>query len=66
MNEEISRIKENLNDILKNKDLNEQYRSNTQKVLDKLEAFKKEPINENMVKSLFYIQDLVEEMNNGN
>ena len=66
MNEEISRIKENLNDILKNKDLNEQYRNNTQKVLDKLEAFKKEPINENMVKSLFYIQDLVEEMNNGN
>ncbi len=65
MNEEISRIRENLSNMLKKNNLDEQYRSNTQKVLDKLDSFKKQPINESMVKSLFYIQDLVEEMNNG-
>tara|TARA_E500000305_G_scaffold62906_1_gene50180 strand:- start:1752 stop:2570 length:819 start_codon:yes stop_codon:yes gene_type:complete len=66
MNEEISRIKDSLQDILKKDNLSEEYKDNTQKVLQKLESFKKEPINEVMVKSLFYIQDLVEEMNNGN
>ena len=66
MNEEISRIKKELNETLDTKSLNENYIDNTKKVLLKLEGFKEKPINEEMVKSLFYIQDLLEEMNNVN
>ena len=50
-----SKIKEAKETILALSDIPE-------KVLNKLEDFSKTPINEEMVKDVFYIQDLVEEV----
>jgi hypothetical protein len=45
--------------------LKEQRKSDTKKVINKLEEFSNRPIDEKMVESLFYIQDLVREISNG-
>ena len=68
MNEEIGRLKSVLGALIQ---LNESKYSNgkivnSRKVLIKLDEFKKTPIDEKMVKQLFFIQDLVEELSNGN
>jgi len=67
MNEEIGRLRDELNSII---NLNESKFSkartvSSRKVLIKLNEFKERPIDEEMVKTLFYIQDLVEELSNG-
>ena len=67
MNEEIGRLKSVLGALIQ---LNESKYSNgkivnSRKVLIKLDEFKKTPIDEKMVKQLFFIQDLVEELSNG-
>jgi hypothetical protein len=41
---------------------NQTTNENIQKVLSTLEDFKKNPLDEKMVKKLFYIQDLVGEL----
>ena len=66
MNEEIGRLKSVLGALIQ---LNESKYSNSKitnsrKVLIKLNEFKKSPIDEKMVKQLFFIQDLVEELSN--
>ena len=66
MNEEIGRLKSVLSGLIQ---LNESKYSNSKitnsrKVLIKLNEFKKSPIDEKMVKQLFFIQDLVEELSN--
>ncbi len=68
MNEEVGRLKNKLKNIieLKESNPNPSHLEEVKKVLVKLEEFKSNPINEDMVKRLFYIQDLAEEMDNGN
>jgi hypothetical protein len=63
MNEEIGRLKGILSE--KKDTLKEQRKSDTKKVINKLEEFSNRPIDEKMVESLFYIQDLVREISNG-
>ena len=68
MNEEIGRLKKELKECLLAENIvnNKAYLNNTTEVLEKLSSYQKEKINENMVKNIFYIQDLVEEIKNGN
>ena len=66
MNEEIGRLKKQLGSVIR---LNETKFDSTKmtksrKVLIKLNEFKERPIDEEMVKALFFIQDLVEELSN--
>tara|TARA_Y100001970_G_scaffold266590_1_gene355463 strand:+ start:1368 stop:2183 length:816 start_codon:yes stop_codon:yes gene_type:complete len=65
MNEEIGRLKGQITEsMLKSSIKNNPMRmQNTKKVLKKLESFSKVPISEEMVKDLFYIQDLAYEVN---
>ena len=64
MNEEISRLKNELGIALLNekKSKNEEFLAKLQQVCDKLESFSKMPIDEGMVKDLFYIQNLIQEV----
>ena len=64
LNEEISRLKNSLVDYTKDeKNLkNEAVLAKTKQVLVKIEDYKNQPINEKMVKEVFYIQDLIEEI----
>ena len=64
MNEEISRLKSELGIALLNekKSKNEEFLAKLQQVCDKLESFSKMPIDEGMVKDLFYIQNLIQEV----
>jgi len=64
LNEEISRLKETLSECTKNEKIaqNEAFLAKTEQVLSKLEEFKKTPISEDMVKDVFYIQDLIAEV----
>jgi len=67
MNEEIGRLKKKLNSLIQ---LNETKFDNnkitkSRKVLIKLNEFKERQIDEEMVKTLFFIQDLVEELSSG-
>tara|TARA_R100001082_G_C4334296_1_gene147115 strand:+ start:183 stop:1001 length:819 start_codon:yes stop_codon:yes gene_type:complete len=62
MNEEIGRLKKKLENVLQVQSSESSRKENIKKVLLKLEGFSKKPIDEEMVKNLFYIQDLVEEM----
>ena len=64
MNEEIGRLRKRLNNIIYEN--NSSNVDKTKMVLEKLENFKSQQINEEMVKSIFYIQDLVEELDNAN
>ena len=64
LNEEIGRLKEKVNrclseDKIKN---NETYLNNTTKILEKLDSYKNKRITEDIVKEVFYIQDLVQEV----
>jgi hypothetical protein len=62
MNEEIGRLKKSLLNLENNT-----YVDNAQKVVDKLNNFSKRRIDEQMLRDLFYIQDLVYEVKkNGN
>ena len=64
LNDEVGRLKEDITDVLKLKRIesNSSYKSNLNKILIKLEDFKKTPVNESMVKEIFYIQDLIHEV----
>tara|TARA_R110000824_G_scaffold105821_4_gene250315 strand:- start:1826 stop:2635 length:810 start_codon:yes stop_codon:yes gene_type:complete len=58
MNEELGRLKNQIQVLSETK-----YGSKLLKVKEKLESFSKQPITETMVKDVFYIQDLVAEIN---
>jgi hypothetical protein len=60
MNEELGRLKKALNDCLTDSDSIDVEK--TKLVLEKLEGFKAKPIDENMVRDVFYIQDLTGEL----
>jgi len=62
LNEEIGRLKTNLNKQLEDGDLPKHLSERTQKVIQRLNKFSKTPITEQMVQDVFYIQDLVGEM----
>lgn len=62
LNEEIGRLKGQLNKRVENKNLPHHLIERTQKVVTKLDEFSKRPITEQMVQDIFYIQDLVGEM----
>ena len=58
MNEEIGRLKQLVTENIKNG----KYPDRLDKILEKLESFKKVPVTEEIVKEVFYIQDLVYEV----
>ena len=64
LNEEISRLKDEIGLITKNGKNPEKtaLTTNLERVLEKLESFSKQPITEKVVKDVFYIQDLIEEV----
>ena len=64
MNEEVGRLKSALENTLADEVIreNKEYSNNLDRVVQKLDSFKDTPINEEMVRSLFYIQDLVAEV----
>ena len=64
LNEEVQRLKEQVNECLKSEKItnNENYLSNTSKVLEKLENYKNTKITEEVVKEVFYIQDFISEV----
>jgi hypothetical protein len=64
MNEEVGRLKSALENALADEVIreNKEYSNNLDRVVQKLDSFKDTPINEEMVRSLFYIQDLVAEV----
>jgi len=69
LNEEISRLKSTLGECAKSEKIakNEAFLAKTEQVLSKLNNFKSTPISEEMVKDVFYIQDLIAEVTkNGN
>ena len=63
MNEELGRLKKEMVSLIEADGVSETYRLRGQKVLNKLDAFSCTPINEEMVKDIFYIQDLIVEIN---
>jgi hypothetical protein len=65
LNDEISRLKKEMKECTKNSKINknEAFLSKTQRVLEQLDSYAKVPITENVVKEVFYIQDLVAEVN---
>jgi len=64
LNEEIGRLKKEVGECINNEKIakNEVFLSDTRRVLEKLESFAKTPITEQMVREIFYIQDLVLEV----
>tara|TARA_R100000808_G_C2140637_1_gene148453 strand:- start:983 stop:1798 length:816 start_codon:yes stop_codon:yes gene_type:complete len=64
LNEEILRLKNTLREHTKKEKIakNKAFLAKTEQVLNKLESFKGIPISEEMVKDVFYIQDLVLEV----
>ena len=65
LNEEISRLKKEVDNLSLNEKIakNEAFLAKTKQVLNKLETYSKVPITEDIVKDIFYIQDLVLEVN---
>ena len=63
MNEELGRLKSEMKSLVETEGVSEVYKERGAKVLSKLEDFSKTPINEEMVKDVFYIQDLIAEFN---
>tara|TARA_Y100000034_G_scaffold117396_1_gene156775 strand:+ start:281 stop:1096 length:816 start_codon:yes stop_codon:yes gene_type:complete len=63
MNEELGRLKKEMVSLIEADNVSEAYKERGQKVLNKLDAFSCTPINEEMVKDVFYIQDLIAEFN---
>ena len=66
LNEEISRLKSEVYKCTKNPRIveNKSFLSNTELVLNQLESYSKKPLSEDVVKEIFYIQDLIAEINN--
>ena len=64
MNEEISRLKNEIGKVMlvEKKSKNDTLSLKLERVLSKLEAFSKQKITEEMVKDVFYIQDLIQEV----
>jgi hypothetical protein len=64
MNEEISRLKSEVDRVIlvEKKAKNGPLTTKLKQVYDRLEMFSKEPITEQMVKDVFYIQDLIQEV----
>ena len=65
LNEEISRLKNELGKCTKKPKIyeNDAFLAKTEQVLEQLNGYSKKPISESIVKEIFYIQDLVEEVN---
>ena len=65
LNEEISRLKNEVNTLCENEKnaKNSTLLPKLERVYSKLESFAKTPITEELVKDVFYIQDLVKEVN---
>ena len=49
--------------LVEKKSKNDTLSLKLERVLSKLEGFTKQPISEEMVKDVFYIQDLIQEVN---
>ena len=66
LNEEIGRLKEQVQVCLTSDKIktNKDFMENTNRILEKLNNYKTQPITEETVKQIFYIQDLVEEVLN--
>ena len=64
LNEEIGRLKDGLNNSIKSEELksDDDMLENAKKVLSKLEDYAKEDINEDMIRSVLKIQQLVQEL----
>ena len=58
LNEEIGRLKQ----VLSDSTIVQQLSENTKKVVEKLQSFSKKPITEEIVRDVFYIQDLAYEV----
>jgi hypothetical protein len=65
LNEEISRLKGEIKECTKSPKINKNkaFLSKTERVLKQLDSYAKAPITESTVKEVFYIQDLVAEVN---
>jgi len=63
MNEELGRLKKEMTSLIEADNVSEIYKQRGQKVLNKLDTFSRTPVNEEMVKDVFYIQDLIVEFN---
>ena len=65
LNEEISRLKNEVYECTKKAKIveNEAFLAKTKRVLEQLDGYAKKPITEDIVKEIFYIQDLVVEVN---
>jgi len=67
INEEVGRLRESLSSKVKMLGSNDKNHKNYSMVLKKLDSFSSKQIDENMIKTLFYIQDLIhEDPNDGN
>ena len=62
LNEEIGRLKTELNESIQNRKLPPHIVERSQKVVERLDDFSKTPITEQVVHDVFYIQDLVGEI----
>jgi hypothetical protein len=62
LNEEIGRLKTELNESIQNRKLPLHIIERSQKVVERLDDFSKTPITEQIVQDVFYIQDLVGEI----
>ena len=63
LNEEIGRLKKVLSEVSPRVSVNDEVSQNTKKVIEKLESFSKTQITEELVRDVFYIQDLAHEVN---
>ena len=65
LNEEIARLKKEVYECTKKPKIaeNEALLAKTERVLEQLGSYAKKPITEDIVKEIFYIQDLVVEVN---
>ena len=65
LNEEISRLRDELYECTKIEKIakNESFLAKTEQVLSQLNEYSKKPITINIVKDIFYIQDLISEIN---
>ena len=65
LNEEISRLKKEIDKCTKSQEIlqNEAFLAKTKRVLQQLQEYSRKPITEGVVREIFYIQDLVAEVN---
>ena len=62
LNEEIGRLKQILGEVSNDLSTDKTISENTKKVVEKLQSFSKKPITEDLVRDVFYIQDLAYEV----